>query len=587
MLVVFAWPRFWAWWGGYETLGDAAVISLRATDLPTSGFPMVGMPSSIGAWSTVAYPFHPGPAVFWQMAPTAHLLGGGPGALTGSFLLVGFFGWWMIRTACRRFGPVAAPAAAAACILTAGMWPSTNPLLGTVPALATCFAAWSVLDDDRAAWPWLAAAASFAVQADLAFLFPSLALVCVAAVHQLRRRRHTDESTSVEEPSPSARVHVRRTLVVLGVFWVLPIVEAIRNDGGNVRELVKAATAGIPVKGIGSALPAVAVMLVPALLTGPIIVRSWRGARRGRRAMLVTALTAGVGTAVSQAMVPVGNAPSLTLLPVVITLIFTVFTVATLTADHVIGSRERRPLLLRRAAWGGFVVMVLGVAPTITGSSFAEEWYPAVRPLTDAIVSLPGTSYRLQPLSGALGTRFSLGLAEATNRRGVNLRVDSGLERYLGPRHATTGRESQALYVAFESSTQPVRGARLVGRWTDPGFDRRARAEIDRLVAAAVRRSRPVWASGANEFAVGTTVAAGGTGRARLDDDALFDLGQRLVQGTDQIRDLPDAVIAQLVADDMLELPGSAERLRDRLVRSRQAGVVSVWVADDQPPGRT
>lgn len=461
-------------------------------------------------------------------------------------------------------------------MFTANSWQSSNALLGVLPALAVPFATWSILDDDRRAWPWLALAASYAVQADLAFLIPIALLVAMALVHELRRlRRGTAPQVHEDDRSGHALL---ATVLILVVLWIPPVIDALANRGGNLAALLEAATADIPVRGIGYATSSIITMLVPVVVTSPFWVRAWRADRPARRPLMAVAAVGTFGVAWSQAMVPVGDAPSLTQLPVYVGISFNLFASAAFTADVLLAGRARRPVLLRRVSWAGFAATALLAAPALTGASFQDEWYPAVRPVTAAIADLPGDQYRVQPLGGPVATRLALGLADATQRKGVRLRVQRALVPYLGANHQMTADVDQVLYVSTQSTAPPVSGAKLVERWEDPAFDERARARVDRAVAREIRR-RPVRWSSTDDFQIGSIVAAGGTQLDHIDDVTISELGQDVRSGRVDVRDLPDAVIAELVFQNMIQLPPSSTRLGERLTRSRAATVATVWLA--------
>ena len=215
---VLIWTWVSAWRAGYRLIGDTAVVSLRAQDVVGPGSPVLGMPSAFSSWSTLADPAHPGPLVFWVLAPTARFLSAADGALLGTFLLAILSAIWIIRISNRRLGRLGAPAAAIAVLAATRLgsftiWEPINPTMAVLPALALCFATWSVLDGEDWAWPWLLAAASFTIQADLSYLPSSLCLILLAAAGTGVRWKKAWSTT------PEARHKIRSV-----IYWSLGVV---------------------------------------------------------------------------------------------------------------------------------------------------------------------------------------------------------------------------------------------------------------------------------------------------------------------------------------------------------------------------
>jgi hypothetical protein len=587
VVIVFGWTWWQVWSGGYQLYGDTAVVAVRAGDVFGPGSPLLGMPSAFNSWSPLADPAHPGPAVFWWLAPTQLLIGGVEGALVGTLGLTLLVSIWTVLAAERRLGPLGAPAAAVAVLALARLgtftvWEPLNSTMAVLVAFAAFIATWSVIDGEEWSLPVAFLAGSAAKQFELAFAPTVWALLLGATLVVLFRWRR--ESTADPVERRRRRSVVAWTVGVMVAMWLLPIGEAVVNGGGNLAEGLRAVSVPLQTRGLGGAWRSLSISLVPAVVLSPLVARSWRLDRPGRRALLMAAFLVAVGTAFGQSRLPGGESGSLVWFPVALSAVTCWFATAVTAVDAAVPASPaaRRRLVLILLAWPLLAAVALHDLNHLSRQHpFGQELYPAVESLATLDDVTAGT-YRLQPLSGPEGVAMALALVGSSQQPDVDFRVDEPLARYLGGHRLTDGTEDGAFYVTLGPADRPpAPGARLVERWQAPGYDAAQRAGIDRRVASAVREDEPVWSSSASEFFVASIVAGAGEVAAPTDYDTAFPLGSDLLDGRTDVRSLGDTALAELVAQRQLLLPPTDADLLATLDRNREHAAVNLWSAPD------
>ena len=580
---VLSWTWLSVWRSGYKLVGDTAVVALRAHDVFGSSSPLLGMPSAFSSWSNLADPAHPGPLVFWVLAPAARLIGGAEGALLGTFSLAALSTIWIVLATSRRLGKLGAPAAAiavlAACRLGSfTIWEPINPTMAVLPGLALCFAVWSVLDGEDRSWPWLIAAASFVIQADLSFLPSAVVLVALAAAVTTQRWAKAYKNN----PAISRQIRsvIGWSIGVLGVLWALPVGEALANNGGNLLEGWKASRADVEVLGASAAVRVLVFMLAPAVLLSPLLVISWKRNLPSRRPLAITALVASVGAALGQAMVPSGDHGSLVWVPFAVAAVFVFFATAVLSADIAAGTGPRRGFRLGIGVW---VLLLATSFSTVRylphQNPFGSELFPAVEPLAAAVGDLQQEEVYLRPLSGPRGTALGHAISEELTRRGVKILVEEPLARYLGAGRRLTKEPESTLYVTLGTDVAPVAGATRIGHWDDAELNHEDHELFDSQLAAAARSAPPRWTESASTFFVGSIVATEtGISDESLGDEEINTIGKRMLSGRDDPWKLPNSTIHHLVADGQLLLPDGYEQLQNQAVFSKQTLSVSLWL---------
>ncbi len=221
-------------------LGDQALLEIRARDVLTIHHPWLGTASSAALNRSEPVPLnHPGPLMFDVLAVPVRVFGDagvaiGAGAVNLAAAVIGTL------FASRRSGRAGVGLAALA--FTALGWAAGseslfdpyNPTAAMLPCLACLFVAWSVIDLDGWAVPWLLAVATFAVQLNnsyLLFLTPLVVVACTAFAVRARRAE-----------SAGLRTVTIAAVAVVVVLWSQPLVEQLLHGrDGNMARMLRAA----------------------------------------------------------------------------------------------------------------------------------------------------------------------------------------------------------------------------------------------------------------------------------------------------------------------------------------------------------
>jgi hypothetical protein len=216
-----------------DSSGDGAAISLATLEALHSRV-LLGPYSQFG-WH------HPGPLLFYVLAPLYFLTGHHEMSIRWTALLLNIGCFTAILANIRRFGrpSLVVPVAAlmAVLILRPGgdfAFSAWNPHITVLPlGLLVCLAA-ACATNTISLLPWCALVASFIVQSDVA-LGPAVATIVLATtlVSWLRYR------TRVEEPA-KVRAKIRTTVWLLAALWFLPLAEeVVHNPSGNVDHVLR------------------------------------------------------------------------------------------------------------------------------------------------------------------------------------------------------------------------------------------------------------------------------------------------------------------------------------------------------------
>jgi hypothetical protein len=470
---------------------DQALIALRVDDVGTDHTPLVGPASRLG-WS------HPGPLLFWWLAPFRHLLGP-TGLLAGVAAANAIAVGAAVAIAHRRGGArLAALVAIAAVVLTnalglGALLDPWNPTAAFFPFLLLIVAIWAVVDGDVAMLPVAVAAGTWSVQCHFGYLpvvggLLVLAVASVLATHRGDRRRPA-----------------RRWLAVAAaaglVLWLPPLVQQLTADEGNLGELLRFAIdpgeepvgwsraagvlgvqlhpAGAWLTGddalesglvrTGAVLPALAVVALVAAVTA----WSWR---RGRPAVARLGAVALAGTGL--ALVATARVTGL-FVPYVLRWWWAVAAMAAVAvAEALLGAATtgRR----HRAATPALVVVVVGL---VAGTGVVLAGLPAPLPFaevsralgevaTPVAASLDGDRrYLVRGVDSATFGAAVHGLFLELERRGAEVRSDRlpGAELAYGEWRLASPGEVDGIVVVLSSAdlaagVDPPPGAREVAR---------------------------------------------------------------------------------------------------------------------------
>lgn len=215
---------------GWVPSNDEAQIVLRARDVLSADPPLVGQPSTAGAYAEDHPARHPGPIEFYLLAVPVRALGTVWGTLLTVAAITAASVWLTAWSAFRRAGPavgLGAVVLVAAVTWSTGTAVLTDPIssnVGGYPLLAGTALAWALWGDDRRLWPLAVGVWSFTAQQHLAVLGPAGVVVAwgtLAAVVTTARARQVRESLRWAVAS-----------VVVGVVcWLPPLVDQVVGDG--------------------------------------------------------------------------------------------------------------------------------------------------------------------------------------------------------------------------------------------------------------------------------------------------------------------------------------------------------------------
>jgi 4-amino-4-deoxy-L-arabinose transferase-like glycosyltransferase len=186
---------------------------------------------------------HPGPMLFYVLAPFYWLTGGSSiGLHLGALAINGASIAGMAVVARRRGGASLALLTLLGCSLvmrTASaqfVHDPWNLFVTTLPFGLLIFLTWAMMCGERWALPAGAAVATFLVQAHVGFVVGAFPLLVVGATSLLvGAARSDDRSTRLRELVRPGLV----SAVVLAVLWLPPLVEALGDGGSNLAHIVR------------------------------------------------------------------------------------------------------------------------------------------------------------------------------------------------------------------------------------------------------------------------------------------------------------------------------------------------------------
>jgi hypothetical protein len=212
----------------------------------------------VGPYSREGF-HHPGPAVFYLLAPFVRLLEpAGPGLYLGAVVINAAALIAIVAVFWRRLGPLVALWAAAAidlfcvCVGVATLREPWNPYLVVVPMVLFVVLWSSALSGSGGAGAWALVVGSYDVQTHIATAPVVVVMAVVLVVYMARHRPTRDGWTWAG-------------LAALLVIWLPPVVELWRDRPNNLQALWNFFTSGHPTPPLGNALhiSADAISIVP------------------------------------------------------------------------------------------------------------------------------------------------------------------------------------------------------------------------------------------------------------------------------------------------------------------------------------
>lgn len=236
------------WWPA----SDLALLDLRIRDVGTAHTPVLGPFSRFG-WS------HPGPLLYWLLAPAYNLFGAtataslAAAALQNALVAAGA-GVAARRVAGRDFLVLFALAATAFARAAGGevLVSTWNPWIALAPFVVLVLLTWGLANGDLDLAPWWVVAASYLVQSHVGYAAVVVALgtwagaaVAWHAWHGWRSRAAAGGADASHRDGGGWPDHRRRLVrsigvgVVLGAAsWVGPVIDQLTNEPGNLRAIV-------------------------------------------------------------------------------------------------------------------------------------------------------------------------------------------------------------------------------------------------------------------------------------------------------------------------------------------------------------
>ncbi len=215
--------------------GDIALEMLQVSEVGGRHTPLVGTWSRWG-WN------HPGPLLFYVLAPFTWLLGD-VGALVGVVVCNAAAALGAVLVADRRGGPrLAVLTGLVALALGLSLGPAVlispwNPWVGLLPLLCVVLLAWSIAERDLVLLPVLVGVGSFIVQAHVGFAPLVIGLSIAGAALAWRRADRFGYW-----PRHGRRTGMRRPLLVSAIvgllLWLPPIIDQIIRRPGNLSLLL-------------------------------------------------------------------------------------------------------------------------------------------------------------------------------------------------------------------------------------------------------------------------------------------------------------------------------------------------------------
>jgi hypothetical protein len=514
-------------WHHYLPLGDEAAIDLRTRDVFTSHTPLVG------AYSRGFD--HPGPAVFWLLAPFSALAGGAAwGTLVGAAILQGVAiaasGW----LAFRRAGLLLALLVLAGLGLAYSSFAlgdqflqPWNPTIAFPFFMLFLLQAWSLSLGDRWQLLGIAVIGSLLVQFHIGYL-PLVAIgvgwAGLLAFFDRRRQGGREAPAPAASPVPWSSV-VGTTALALAALWIAPLVQQLTQEPGNLSAIrnyfqhagndvaglrvgagIFAAEFKVPPPWLGGsdtlafATSKVATaslwwLLIPAVLLAVGFVAARATGSRPAARMLQLALLTSCGSILAISRVSVELQPFLFYWRVTVA-VFVV--VATLWAVALWSGLEQH----RRARRGALVLLLVVIAlffgartrddvlrhTDVLGpfDTYAERLFDQTRTPAhgDATILVRGV--------GATTNGLAEGLVDDLARHDVQVRVDprSGFQ-YGSQRTAKRSDVDQVWFVSLNGSDRALLdrpGATLIASVTP--LRRQKESELRRLQAGMLSQLR-------------------------------------------------------------------------------------------------
>jgi hypothetical protein len=505
----------------YFPMQDIASIDLLVRDVFTAHTPLVG------AYSRGFN--HPGPMMFWLLAPLSAITGGATWAtLVGGALFQGAAiaatGWLALRRGGVAFMLMILAAlglAYSSFATEAQFLEAWNPYLAFSLFLLFLLQSWALAEGSRWQLVGIAVTGSLLVQFHIGYL-PLVAAATLWACITVAFDRNREATT--ERTSPERRTVGIVTVVALVALWAAPVVQQFTGDPGNLGEIWRYFTDGAPVAGLGAAARVFAVefrvlppwlfgsesfgfgtgtveqasaawLLVPVVLLVAGYLAARRSRRRGDRRLVELAAVNAVASLLALSRVSVDLLPFLFFWRV-ISAVFVVVASGWAIA-HALRVRQRSvPVSVAAVALVVVIALTFG-ARALDVVNHTQNAEPLERYGREAMAQvherpLPRSPILVRALGPTLGG-FDQGIIDALDRDGARVRVDEQYGFHFGDqRTATPAEVGEIWYVAqdghYAAMVGDLPGARRVAYVTPlPKAEDDELVELQRSLAAQFR----------------------------------------------------------------------------------------------------
>ena len=215
---------------------DLAVEVMRISEVGGRHTPLVGAHSRYG-WD------HPGPLLFWGLAPFRWRFGT-TGVLVGVVVLNALAIVGALLIARRRGGlPLVVLVGGAVLTLTWALGPSLladpwNPWAAVLPFFTFVLLAWDLADGEVRALPWLVGVGTYLVQTHVGYTPLVLGLGLAAALLARGAVRHRPAEDGAVAASTARRSSLA-ALVVAAVLWIPPVLQQLFGAEGNLAAILR------------------------------------------------------------------------------------------------------------------------------------------------------------------------------------------------------------------------------------------------------------------------------------------------------------------------------------------------------------
>lgn len=407
----------------YPTADNGTMLTV-ARQVFSANTPLTGEVASGTRYG--AHPFHPGPFVYYILAPFVEVFGAATGMLLGAAFVnvssIVLIGYVALRTAGRGaaiWAWITTLAMGWSLGGTAFLYPPFKTTLALLVITLFLFLCAALVSGRSTMLPLWALVISFPIAATMRYALPVMAIgaitVLVVAAQRWRRLgvKSDDDRDGDSDSDESADVdsvvrRVRRVLtldrsekrsvilaiVVFAVAWWAPVYEALTANGGNVREIYRASrTAAGQVDGVRLG----AGELAKAILLDPVLTAADFGSTHSAAVVVIALAGLAVAALVARYRHDLGRARWSFVVVTAAALLLMLISLSSSPADEGYGNYRT----LAASPVGGFVLFTTGLVIAVAVGPRLRTG-PAVRAvgigalvLATAAVAVPG------PIDGA------------------------------------------------------------------------------------------------------------------------------------------------------------------------------------------